>query len=32
MGFEVRWLHKDEPTEENLLSVFALMKKAVYAV
>jgi hypothetical protein len=31
LGFEVRWLRQDEPTEEKLLSVFEIMKKAVYA-
>jgi hypothetical protein len=32
LGFEVRWLRQDEPTEENLQFVFEIMKKAVYAV
>lgn len=31
LGFEVRWLRKDPPTQENLLFVFEIMKKAVYA-
>ncbi len=31
LGFGVRWLRKDEPTEEKLLFVFEIMKKAVYA-
>ncbi|MDQ3058896.1 MAG: hypothetical protein M3R45_05165 [Pseudomonadota bacterium] len=32
LGFEVRWLRKDEPTDEKLKCVFAIMKKARYAV
>lgn len=32
LGFEVWWLRKKEPTEENLLFVFEVMKKATYAV
>lgn len=31
LGIEIRWLRKEEPTEENLDSVFAIMKKTVYA-
>jgi len=31
LGFEVRWLRQDEPTEEKLLFVFEIMKKAVYS-
>lgn len=32
LGIEIRWLRKDEPTQENLQFVFEIMKKAVYAV
>lgn len=32
LGIEIRWLRKDEPTQEKLEFVFAIMKKAVYAV
>lgn len=32
LGFEVRWLRKDEPTEERLKSVFAIMKMARYSI
>lgn len=31
LGFEVRWLRQEEPTEEKLQFVFEIMKKAVYA-
>jgi hypothetical protein len=30
LGFEVRWLRQDEPTDENLQFVYEVMKKAVY--
>ncbi len=30
IGFEIRWLRKDPPTEENLNSVFAILKEAEY--
>lgn len=32
LDIEVRWLRKDEPTDENLKFVFEIMKKAAYAV
>nr|WP_319563819.1 hypothetical protein [uncultured Rhodoferax sp.] len=32
LGFEVRWLRQDEPTEEKLQFVFEMMKKAVYSI
>ncbi len=30
LGLSVRWLRNDEPTEENLRGVFAIMKRARY--
>ena len=32
LGIEVRWLRKDDPTQEKLGFFFEVMKKAVYAV
>jgi hypothetical protein len=32
LGIEIRWLRKDEPTQEKLQFVYEIMKKAVYVV